>query len=61
LNQKLGQIPLLLETTTETTEKAELEATRRGEVIEELYGRIDRSENLRQAEDDFAKQNIERQ
>ena len=61
LNQKLGQLSLLLETTTETKEKAELSATRRGEFIEELYGRIDRSDNLRRAEDDFAKQNIERQ
>jgi hypothetical protein len=61
LNQKLGQLSLLLETTTETKEKAELSATRRGEIIEELYGRIDRSDNLRRAEDDFAKQNIERQ
>ena len=54
LNQKLGQLSLLLETTTETKEKAELSATRRGEVIEELYGRVDCSENLRRAEDDFA-------
>ena len=61
MNQKLGQLSLLLETTTETKEKAELSATRRGEIIEELYGRIDRSDNLRRAEDDFAKQNIERQ
>jgi hypothetical protein len=53
-NQKLGQLSLLLETTTETKEKAELLATSRGEVFEDLYGRIDRSENLRRAEDNFA-------
>jgi hypothetical protein len=44
-------LSLLLETTTETKEKAELLATERGEFIEYLYGRIDRSENLRRAED----------
>jgi chromosome segregation ATPase len=60
INQKLSQLSRLLEVINETKTKAEHSAQESIKEIEELEGRIDRSEKLRKAEDDFAKQNLQR-
>ena len=53
-----ARLSILLETSTETKNKAELLAAERGEWVEYFEKKAERSEALRHSEDDFAKQNI---
>ena len=61
LNHKLSQLSILLETSTETKNKAELLVAELGEWVDYFEKKAERSEALRHSEDDFAKQNLKRQ